>query len=89
MQSSDPIVRNVQIAPGVVLGCNFVILMVAMLSFGQAVRMYIHAVRYFLSAQVLGALSILIAVSESTCMCTQCLMMLQPTRNHACASILT
>jgi hypothetical protein len=45
MQDKDPIVIDVKISPGVVLGVNFVLLMISMLSFVQSVRMHIHAVR--------------------------------------------
>ena len=44
LQEDDPLTDGLEIEPPVILGVNFVILMASIMSFSQAVRMYIHAV---------------------------------------------
>eukprot|EP00892_Ulva_mutabilis_P012029 jgi/Ulvmu1/9199/UM005_0299.1 len=52
--SNDPVLGGTGVPPFVILGINFVVLMMAMLSFAQAVRMFVHS-GYFFKAGALAS----------------------------------
>jgi hypothetical protein len=55
----------VQISPELVLGVNFVLLMIILLTFGQSGRMYIHAVRSCPPPHLLAHSCCILSESES------------------------
>jgi hypothetical protein len=64
MQKQDPLTSDLTVDPVVVLGINFVVLMAAIMSFSQAVRMYIHAVRApFNVADLFAAAAVVVLVA--------------------------